>query len=143
MADRIVRAAGGIVWRRATNGSVELLLVHRPGVGYDDWTFPKGKRDAVDDTEEDCALREVYEETGYRCVLGHEIARTAYIDRKGREKKVRYWTMTVDGGAAELSMEVDEIRWVPLTKVPAMLTYERDAAVVDSFLSFLKSGLAR
>ncbi len=142
MADKIVRAAGGIVWRRTATGEIELILVHRPGEGYDDWTFPKGKRDAADDSEEDCALREVFEETGYRCAIGHEIARTSYIDRKGREKKVRYWTMRVDAGAVELSNEVDEVRWLPLDAVRALLTYERDQAVVDSFQGFLKSGVA-
>lgn len=36
MADGIVRAAGGVVWRTNGNNRVELLLVHRPGEGYDD-----------------------------------------------------------------------------------------------------------
>ena len=142
MADKIVRAAGGIIWRRTQSSDVEIVLVHRPGEGYDDWTFPKGKRDAVDDTEEDCALREVWEETGYRCTLGAEIARTSYIDRKGREKKVRYWTMQVDGGAVSLSTEVDEVLWVGLSNVRSLLTYPRDQVVVDAFQNFLRSGMA-
>jgi hypothetical protein len=56
MADGIVRAAGGVIWRTNGNNVVEILLVHRPGEGYDDWTFPKGKRDDIDSSEEDCAL---------------------------------------------------------------------------------------
>jgi 8-oxo-dGTP pyrophosphatase MutT (NUDIX family) len=51
MADGIVRAAGGVVWRTNGNNTVEILLVHRPGEGYDDWTFPKGKRDDIDSSE--------------------------------------------------------------------------------------------
>ena len=90
--DVAVRAAGGLVWRRDDAGRVEIAMIHRPS--YDDWTFPKGKRDPGETTKE-CALREVLEETGLVCELGIELTRTAYIDRKGRPKSVRYWTMTV------------------------------------------------
>ena len=61
MADPIVRAAGGVVWRKAATNRVELLLVHRPGEGYDDWTVPKGKRESADTTEEGATLRAVWE----------------------------------------------------------------------------------
>jgi 8-oxo-dGTP pyrophosphatase MutT (NUDIX family) len=81
-----VRAAGGVVWRRGADGAVEVLVVHRPK--YDDWSFPKGKLDPGE-TEEECALREVDEETGLRCELGEELPTTMYVDRKGRPKRVR------------------------------------------------------
>jgi hypothetical protein len=41
VTESVVRAGGGIVWRRGEGGGVEIVLVHRPG--YDDWSFPKGK----------------------------------------------------------------------------------------------------
>ena len=131
-----------MVWRRTPKGGVEVLLVHRPGEGYDDWTFPKGKKDSVDETDEECAVREVYEETGFLCLIGHEIARVGYIDRKNRDKRVRYWAMTVQGGHEELSFEVDEVKWIAVDKVPAKLTYERDNRVIEAFVGYLKSGLA-
>ena len=141
MADGVVRAAGGVVWRTNGNNRVELLLVHRPGEGYDDWTFPTGKRDDIDSSEEDCAIREVWEETGYHCRLGHEIARVNYIDRKGRPKRVRYWTMTVSGGAESYSNEVDAMMWMPIDRARKNITYERDLLVIDCFENFLRSGL--
>ena len=75
-----VRAAGGLIRRDAT-----VLLVHRPR--YDDWTFPKGKADEGE-SDEDCALREVREETGLHCTLGAEISSTEYLDAEGRAKRV-------------------------------------------------------
>ena len=60
-----IRAAGGVLVR---DGAV--LLVHRPR--YDDWSFPKGKLDKGE-TDEQCAVREVEEETGLRCRLDAEL----------------------------------------------------------------------
>ena len=56
--DVIVRAAGGVVWRERKQ--LELLVVHRPA--YDDWTFPKGKRDRTDANLTATARREVLED---------------------------------------------------------------------------------
>ena len=76
--------------RASSSRDGDVLLVHRPR--YDDWTFPKGKADE-DESDEDCALREVHEETGLRCALDEEIGVTEYVDAKGRPKRVRWWRM--------------------------------------------------
>ena len=127
----LVRASGGIVWRHGASGEVEVLVVHRPK--YDDWSFPKGKLE-VGESDEECALREVEEETGYRCTLGPELTSTAYIDRKGLPKEVRYWVMTVEDGDFNPTDEVDEVRWVTATQARWLLSYDRDRDVLDAFL---------
>ncbi len=112
MADRdVVRAAGGVVWRRRDDGPVEVLLVHRPR--YDDWSLPKGKLDPGE-TEAEAALREVAEETGLACELGPELSTVSYRDRKGRPKTSRYWAMRplADEGFTP-NDEVDRLRWLP------------------------------
>ena len=133
-----VYAAGGVLWRRGDNGVVELLVVHRPR--YDDWSFPKGKRD-VGETDEACAVREVTEETGLVGEVGIELAASYYRDRKGRSKQVRYWAMTVrDVAPQESDDEVDVMRWLPLDQVEARLSYERDRPVFDSFCALVACG---
>ena len=107
-----------------------MLLVHRPA--YDDWTFPKGKLERGE-TEEECALREVEEETGLRCTLGRELDSTTYRDSRGRRKRVRYWLMEVEaGGALRFEHEIDEARWLTFDDAAELLSYERDIALVDS-----------
>jgi len=120
---KVVRAAGGVVVR---NG--EVLLVHRPR--YDDWTFPKGKANH-DEPDDECALREVHEETGLRCTLEEELPSTHYADARGRPKRVRWWRMRVvaeDGFTP--NEEVDELRWLEPADAAALLTYERDRALL-------------
>jgi 8-oxo-dGTP diphosphatase len=125
-----LHAAGGVVWR-AHGDRLYLVLVHRPR--YDDWTFPKGKRDDGE-TDEECALREVEEETGLRCTLGDELPSSFY--RAGdRDKVVRWWTMEpLDGAEPFGDNEVDEARWVSVEDARALLTYPRDHALLDAFL---------
>lgn len=123
-----MRAAGGLVRRDAGNGR-EVLVVHRPR--YDDWTFPKGKADG-DEPDEDCALREVGEETGLRCRLEEVAGTTEYIDAKGQPKRVRWWVMRPlqDDGFLP-NDEIDELRWLALGDAARLLTYDRDVALLD------------
>jgi len=129
-ARAVVAAAGGVVWRRADDGAIEVLVVHRPR--YDDWTLPKGKLDAGE-THADAALREVAEETGLRCALGPELPSASYRDRRDRPKTVRYWAMTPVSGRFTPTDEVDALRWLALGDARAVLTYERDRPVLDAF----------
>ncbi|HET6793945.1 MAG TPA: NUDIX hydrolase [Acidimicrobiales bacterium] len=136
----MVRAAGGVVWRRSDGGEgLEVLLVHRPR--YDDWSLPKGKRDPGE-TDEECALREVREETGLVCELGPELPYTYYRDSKDRPKTVRYWAMRPVSGEFTPHDEVDELVWVPLEEVSARLSYDHDAPVVDALVSAVAGGAA-
>ena len=128
MRDRAVRAAGGAVVRDGDSGP-EIVIVHRPK--YDDWTLPKGKVENGE-SDEDCALREVGEETGLRCELLEELESSSYSDSSGRPKFVRYWLMRPVGGSLRPTREVDHARWVPLADAEERLTYDRDVRVLRS-----------
>jgi 8-oxo-dGTP diphosphatase len=119
-----VRAAGGLVVRDGV-----VLLVHRPK--YDDWTFPKGKCEDGE-SDEDCAVREVEEETGMRCELVEEVAATQYVDSKGRPKRVRWWLMRPTGGRFVPTDEVDEVQWATPEEAAQVLSYGRDLELLDA-----------
>jgi 8-oxo-dGTP diphosphatase len=130
----MVRAAGGLVTRpigtAGDESGIEVLVVHRPR--YDDWSLPKGKAEPGE-RDEDTAKREVEEETGYRCALGKELTTVRYLDRRGRDKQVRYWNMSVIGEVAwEPNEEVDERRWISPAVAATLLTYEADRQLLRS-----------
>jgi 8-oxo-dGTP diphosphatase len=123
---KLVRAAGGVILRPGRGGE-RVAVVHRPR--YDDWSFPKGKLDG-DESLETAALREVEEETGFRCRLVRPLGCTAYVDRRGRDKVACYWVMEPVAGRFRVCDEVDELRWVPIDEALQVLTYPHDRALL-------------
>lgn len=123
----VIRAAGGVVCRAGSSGQTEIVVVHRPT--YDDWTLPKGKVDP-DETPEECALREVKEETGYKCELVRPLGCTAYLDRRGRNKVACYWVMQVLSGRFRAGGEVDRMLWLSIPDAIKRLTYGRDKTLL-------------
>ena len=124
----VIRAAGGLVLRKSRSGETEIAVIHRPA--YDDWTFPKGKVEP-DESPEDCALREVREETGLRCQLIRPIGCTAYVDRRGRDKVACYWEMEARGGKFKAGIEVDKMLWLTVDEAARRLTYGRDKTLLQ------------
>ncbi len=136
-ADETVRAAGCLVWRlsppEASTGPVQILVIHRSR--YDDWSFPKGKRNKGE-TDLECALREVKEETSVTGKLGSELETIHYRDHKNRHKVVRYWLLQSDGSAAFVANdEVDRVRWLSPGEAVAVLSYGHDRKLVGQFLA--------
>jgi 8-oxo-dGTP diphosphatase len=119
-AEPEVLAAGGVV---VEPGTGRIAVIHRPK--YDDWSLPKGK---LEDEEsfEDGALREVEEETGFRCTIDGVAGEVRYRDRRDRAKLVRYYRMTPTGGAFVPHDEVDELLWLDPEEAVDLLTYAHD-----------------
>jgi 8-oxo-dGTP pyrophosphatase MutT (NUDIX family) len=116
-----VRAAGGLVVRRAADGTPEVLLIHRPR--YDDWSFPKGKAEDGE-SDEDCALREVEEEARVHCRLGPHVGETRYRATHG-PKRVAYFRMETDEEPRP-GDKVDDVRWASVDDALQLLSWERD-----------------
>jgi 8-oxo-dGTP diphosphatase len=130
--DPEISAAGGVLIRRRDGAEPEIAVIHRPR--YMDWSLPKGKLDPGEGWLE-AALREVEEETGFRCRAGEELSPVGYLDRKGRSKLVRYWLMEPLAGGFEPHDEVDEIRWLSPGDAEEQLTYEHDRELVREALA--------
>lgn len=136
MTDKVVRAAGGVLWRPAAAGpdGVEVALVHRPR--YDDWSHPKGKLEPGEHPLT-AAGREVLEETGARAVAAAALPTQRYQVRSADgpvDKTVRYWAMRAEGGEFEPGEEVDQLAWLPPETASKRLSYPRDHGPLAAFL---------
>jgi 8-oxo-dGTP pyrophosphatase MutT (NUDIX family)/broad specificity phosphatase PhoE len=131
-----IKAAGGVVWRLATDddgSKVEVAIIHRPR--YDDWSIPKGKL-APGESLIEGALREVHEETGFRVQPGRSLGEVRYLKKSGgaaREKVVHYWAMRAVGGQFSPGQEVDELRWLPIADAHEFVTRATDREVLERF----------
>ena len=132
-----VLAAGGLVVDEDEAGSPLVAVVHRPR--YDDWSLPKGKLHDGE-TFEEGAVREVEEETGFRCEPGEELRPASYLDRRGREKLVRYFRMRPASGAFVPGDEVDELRWLEPAEAMRVLDYDHDRGLVRDLVQASKEG---
>ena len=125
-----IAAAGGVLVRKGEDRP-EVAVIHRPK--YMDWSLPKGKLEP-DEGWLEAALREVEEETGYRCEPSVELPRVSYLDRRGRRKLVRYWLMETVSGEFQPHAEVDELRWLERDAAEELLTYPHDKELVRKAL---------
>jgi 8-oxo-(d)GTP phosphatase len=125
---RLIRAAGGVVFRNTPKGKIRVLVVHRPQ--YDDWTPPKGKADKGESPEE-TAVREVLEETGYRCRIVAPLGPTRYRVQGG-VKEVHWFGMRPlpDSPGFTKNSEVDAVEWLSPRKVLDKLSYDQDRGLI-------------
>jgi 8-oxo-dGTP pyrophosphatase MutT (NUDIX family) len=132
MAERII-AAGGIV----KNEDDKILFIYRRGK----WDLPKGKLDDGESIEE-CAVREVEEETGLRNIrLGEIVGVThhSYVEREMEIDKETHWfAMKVEGTqnlAPQIEEDILELKWVSEHELAKYLsnTYTNIVEIVEKY----------
>jgi 8-oxo-(d)GTP phosphatase len=145
---RLIRSAGGVLWRPAASASVasggvsgsggsggssvELAVIHRGR--YDDWSLPKGKLERGEH-EMAAAVREVREETGATAIPQVRLPSIRYLTGEpDTEKSVDFWSMQEISSAAFVTNdEVDELRWLSIHEATELLTYAHDRGVVAAY----------
>ena len=126
-----ILAAGAVLWRKGEKKKIEVLIIHRPK--YDDWTFPKGKAE-IGEPLIACAYREVLEETNIETAFGPYLGEVEYLTNDGK-KKVSFWSAKViKEKEFNSNAEVDQLKWVEVTKVKELLTLDTDRKILEQFL---------
>jgi 8-oxo-dGTP pyrophosphatase MutT (NUDIX family) len=127
-------SAGGLVVDE--RGRV-LLIRARDLRGQPVWTLPKGTL-GPGESSADAALREVREETGYRCDVVRALDEVTYwFQRDGQriKKTVRWFLMRPLEKAGEHDHEVDEVAWLERGEALRRLRYDSDRRLVEALPS--------
>jgi len=123
---KIVAAAGGLVWRQASEGR-ELIVIYRRR--HRDWTLPKGKVHPGESWLQ-CAIREVREETGFDVEVESHAGWVCY-DTGDITKVVRFWNMTPIGDSQfESSEEVVSVHWMTPQEAVKRLDHDGERELV-------------
>ncbi len=107
--DSVFQKSCGVVPFRRLGGNAEILLLFQRGSGT--WSFPKGHMEAGE-TEQQTALRELFEETGFRTRLIPDAkAATEYRLSSAARKQVVFFLGEVHGEPRLQAKEIESCRW--------------------------------
>jgi len=126
----VIEAAGGLLWR-GTSTQPEIAIIHRSR--YNDWTLPKGKREAGESWGE-TALREVGEETGCIAQL-EDFAGGVFYTIENIPKVVLFWHMCIlEDQGFHPNEEVDRLVWLSPEEAKQKMSYSLETALIPSEL---------
>ncbi len=128
----MIEKAGGMITRTNERGEREIYLVHRPR--YNDWSLPKGHRDAGE-TFESAALRETEEETGFRCRVIRTLPEYEYQLPDGDSVVVHFFEMSVAEQTHTKDTETDHGEWMTVATACGRISYPSQRAYLLTALS--------
>ena len=111
----------------------KVLLIQRgndPFKGY--WAFPGGFME-MDETTEECAIRELEEETGLRLDSMVQVGAYSKVDRdpRGRTITIAYLAIVEKPLAVTGQDDAAEAEWYPITSLPS-LAFDHEEIMKDA-----------
>lgn len=126
MGNPEVISAGGLVVR-STPSPAALLVTHAGEPTA--WRIPKGMQEGAE-TLEECAIREVLEETGHLALVETFVTTASWTyEYEGTlwDETCHFYLMSLASTETqEHDSEVAETAWLPLEEVPGQLAYEEE-----------------
>ena len=117
----------------------KVLLIQRADKPFKgSWAFPGGFMN-MDETTEQCAIRELEEETGLVVTTIHQIGAYSKVDRDPRGRTVTVAYLAIVDSAVEVSGQDDaaNAEWWPLSALPK-LAFDHDKIIQDAITVFQK-----
>lgn len=132
---KLLKAGGGLV----LNQNNQILLILRKGK----WDLPKGKLDQ-NERIEDCAVREVKEETGLASVILKDfLLNTYHTYQEGSRKYIKensWYLMQANHEEAlvpQAEEHISEVRWVSATRINPLL--ENSYPSISDVISYYRN----
>lgn len=112
----------------------QVLLIERGNDPFKGcWAFPGGFMD-MDETAEQCAIRELEEETGLQVTDIHQIGAYSKVDRDPRGRTITVAYLAIIDAPKEVSGQDDaaKAKWFPIDALPP-LAFDHDEIMRDAF----------
>lgn len=128
------KSCGAIVFRIHHDTPEFLLIQHRSG----HWGFPKGHVEQGE-TEQQTAVREVYEETGLQIELLEGFRETIQYSPAAKIWKtvVYFLAKAISEKVTYILPEVIDHKWLPLHDADAQLQFENQKGLLNQASSYL------
>ena len=117
----------------------QVLLIERGADPYKGcWAFPGGFMN-MDETTEECAIRELEEETGLKVSEVHQIGAYSKVDRdpRGRTITVAYLAIIDFPQMVKGQDDAAKAEWFPIDALPP-LAFDHEEIMKDAISQFLK-----
>jgi len=115
----------------------KVLLIERGDEPFKGcWAFPGGFMN-MDETTEQCAIRELEEETGLKVSKVHQIGAYSKVDRdpRGRTVTVAYLAIVAAPMAVNGQDDAAKAQWFPLSALPE-LAFDHDEIMQDAIKKY-------
>lgn len=131
--------ADSVVFCNGSDG-LSVLLIERMNEPFKGcWAFPGGFME-MEEYAEDCAKRELKEETGLEIRTMRQLGTFADVDRdpRGRTVSIAYYAMVVKS-EVKASDDAAQARWFPIDSIPP-LAFDHDK-ILRMALEEIKKGM--
>lgn len=115
----------------------KVLLIQRGADPFKDaWAFPGGFMN-MDETTEECAIRELEEETGLKVATVHQIGAYSKVDRdpRGRTITVAYLAIIDSPQEVQGLDDAAKAEWFPVTELPT-LAFDHSDIIQDAMVKY-------
>jgi bis(5'-nucleosidyl)-tetraphosphatase len=133
------KSCGAVVYRTADN-KFEFLSIKSRKFGH--WGFPKGHVENHE-SEQETAIREIYEETGLQVVIQSEFKQAVeYPLSSNAHKEVIYFIAESSGQPIIIQQEeVQDYKWLDFNGTYQLLSYKNDKDVLEAVNAYLTNWL--
>lgn len=118
-------SAGTVVFRMNEHGSIEFLLIKHEK--NNKWGFPKGHLE-LNESIEECAVRETWEETGVVARLLFELPPVVTTNKQEYKTVYAFLAKQLNPqhGLKPREGEIQEAQWFAMENLPSVHGYQKD-----------------
>jgi bis(5'-nucleosidyl)-tetraphosphatase len=130
------KSCGAVIYR-IKDENLEFLSISHRSDGH--WSFPKGHVED-NESEEETAIREIYEETGLHVNLikGFRVSEQ-YSPKEGTMKEVIFFLAKVEKQSVNIQLEeVRDYKWAIFENIKQTLSYESSKDVLEQACEFIR-----